>query len=70
MEPAGLCSPCGQLDGFRHGLMQPTLERGADGGLVRKSGLMAIVVVGGEIGPGDAIAIERPPGEGQPLEPV
>lgn len=70
VELTGLRNPCSQLDRFRGGLMQATLGRDADGNLVRKAGVMAIVVAGGEIRPGDAIAIERPPGEERPLETV
>jgi MOSC domain-containing protein YiiM len=37
---------------------------------VRKAGVMAIVLAGGDVRPGDAIAVEMPPGEPRPLEPV
>ena len=45
------------------------LDRDEDGGLVRKAGVMAVVVAGGRVCPGDAIAV-RLPAEGRPLEPV
>lgn len=70
VEVTGLRNPCGQLDRFQDGLMRAMISRDADGNLVRKAGVMAIVVAGGEIRPGDTIAIERPPGEERPLEPV
>jgi MOSC domain-containing protein YiiM len=70
VEVTGLRNPCGQLDDFQPGLMAATLERAADGRLVRKTGVMAIVLAGGDVRPGDAIAVELPPGEPRPLEPV
>jgi len=70
IEVTGLRNPCGQLDDFRPGLMGATLRRGADGRLVRKAGIMAIVLAGGDVRPGDAVAVELPPGEPCPLEPV
>ncbi|MEE4238536.1 MAG: MOSC domain-containing protein, partial [Anderseniella sp.] len=38
--------------------------------LIRKAGIMGIVLAGGEVCPGDAIVVERPPEPHQPLEPV
>ena len=70
IEVTGLRNPCSQLDDFQPGLMAATLERAADGRLLRKSGVMAIVLAGGDVRPGDAIAVELPPGEPRPLEPV
>ena len=67
---AGLRNPCGQLNGIRPGLMAATLGRDADGNLVRKAGVMATVERGGEIVPGDAIAVTLPAGPHQPLAPV
>jgi MOSC domain-containing protein YiiM len=61
VELTGLRNPCTQLDGIQPGLMAATLERDADGALVRKAGVMAIVVVSGDVRPGDAIAIGLPP---------
>jgi MOSC domain-containing protein YiiM len=50
--------------------MAATLGRDEDGRLVRKAGVMGIVVAGGEVRPGDAIRVELPPGPQRPLEPV
>ena len=66
----GLRNPCRQLDAFQPGLMAATLDRDADGRLIRKAGVMAIVIHGGEVRPGDAIAVELPVGEQRPLEAV
>ncbi|MDH7798245.1 MULTISPECIES: MOSC domain-containing protein [unclassified Beijerinckia] len=70
VEVTGLRNPCGQIDKFQPGLMKAVLGRDADGGLIRKTGVMAIVLTGGEVRPGDAIAVELPQGEPRKLEPV
>jgi MOSC domain-containing protein YiiM len=70
VEVTGLRNPCGQLDGFAPGLMAATLERDAEGGLIRKAGVMGIVVVGGEVCEGDEIRVELPAGPARRLEPV
>jgi MOSC domain-containing protein YiiM len=63
----GLRNPCSQLDKFQKGLMAATLGRDAQGGVIRKSGVMAIVLAGGDIVPGDDIIIEPPEGAQTPL---
>jgi MOSC domain-containing protein YiiM len=70
VEVTGLRNPCRQLDQFEAGLMSAVLDHAADGGLVRKAGVMAVVLVGGEVRPGDAIEVELPPGPHRPLEAV
>jgi MOSC domain-containing protein YiiM len=70
IEITGLRNPCVQLDQFRSGLMAAVLERDEQGTLIRKSGIMAIVLEGGEVRPGDAIRVELPPEPRRPLEVV
>ena len=70
VELTGLRNPCGQLNGVAPGLMDAVLDRDADGNLVRKAGVMAIVVHGGEVRPGDPVVAELPPEPHGPLEPV
>jgi MOSC domain-containing protein YiiM len=70
VELTGLRNPCSQLDRFHRGLMAAVLDRDADGQLVRKAGVMAIVVTGGVIRAGDAVRVESPPGDFVPLAPV
>ena len=70
VELTGLRNPCVQLDRHRAGLMKAVLGRTADGSLVRKAGVMAIVVAGGEVRPGDPVGVTLPPGPPQPLQPV
>jgi len=60
VEVTGLRNPCPQLDGIACGLMAATLDRGPDGELVRRAGVMAIVIRGGSVRAGDPIAIARP----------
>jgi MOSC domain-containing protein YiiM len=70
VEVTGLRDPCSQLDEIQPGLMKATLARDADGELVRKTGVMGIVLAGGEVAPGDAIIVEPPPLPHRPLRPV
>jgi MOSC domain-containing protein YiiM len=70
VELTGLRNPCTQLDAFQPGLMAAVLDRTADGELVRKSGVMAIVVTGGEVRSGDAVRVSLPEGVHQSLRPV
>jgi len=67
VEITGLRNPCVQIDRFRKGLMKAVLDRDGDGNLIRKAGVMGIVVEGGEVRPGDAIRTELPPGPHRPL---
>ncbi len=66
----GVRNPCTQLDRFQQGLMQATLERDADGSLVRKAGVMAVVVTGGVVRRDDAIRVKIPAKPHRPLQPV
>lgn len=70
VEITGLRNPCAQLDGIQPGLMAAVLGRDAQGNLIRKAGIMAVVVTGGPVRPGDAVAIDLPPAPHRPLEPV
>ncbi len=66
----GLRNPCRQLDAFRPNLMRAVLDRDAAGNLVRKAGIMAVVLAGGEIRAGDSIETAPPEGPRRPLAPV
>ena len=70
VEITGLRNPCTQLDDLQPGLMAAMLDRDAEGNLIRKAGVMAVVLVGGVVRPGDAIIVELPPPPHQPLRPV
>ncbi len=70
VEVKGLRNPCRQIEAYRAGLVAAVLDRDADGGLVRKTGVMGIVIAGGEIRGGDDIEVVLPPGEHRKLEVV
>jgi MOSC domain-containing protein YiiM len=70
VQLTGLRNPCSQIDKFQQGLTAAVLDRDEHGGLVRKSGVMAVVLQGGAVQPGDAVAVELPPAPHQALEPV
>lgn len=70
VEVTGLRNPCTQLDGLRPGLMAAVLGRDEDGKLIRKAGIMGIVLEGGVVRPGDPIYVELPPEPHQPLDRV
>jgi MOSC domain-containing protein YiiM len=61
VEVTGLRNPCAQLDRIQPGLMAATLRRDEHGNLVRKAGIMGVVIAGGEVRPGDPIEVELPP---------
>ena len=67
LEVTGLRNPCAQLDRLQPGLMAATLDRDEGGNLVRKAGIMAIVLAGGEVRTGDLIEARLPP---PPLRPL
>jgi MOSC domain len=70
LEVTGLRNPCVQLDRLRTGLMSAVLDRDGDGRLIRKCGVMAIVVAGGEVRRGDRVRTELPAPPHAPLVPV
>jgi MOSC domain-containing protein YiiM len=70
VELTGLRNPCVQIDRFQKGLMDAVLDRDANGALVRKSGVMSIVLAGGDVTIGDTIEVEFPAEPRRALEPV
>ena len=70
VEITGLRNPCIQIDHFQQGLMAATLDKDANGNLVRKAGVMSIVIADGDVRPGDAIRVEMPAEPHRPLQPV
>ena len=70
VEVTGLRNPCYQLDGLQEGLMKATLDRDAQGNLIRKAGVMGIVIVGGDVVAGDAVRVVLPTGTRDALKPV
>jgi MOSC domain-containing protein YiiM len=71
IEVTGLRNPCRQIDdNIGAGAMAATLAQAADGSLLRKAGIMAVVLEGGEVRPGDRIVVESLPRRFEPLAPV
>lgn len=67
VEVKGLRNPCHQIDGFESGMLKACLDRDADGNLIRKAGIMGVVIAGGDVKPGDAIRVALPAGPHEKL---
>ena len=70
VEVTGLRNPCRQLNKLQSGLMAATLARDVAGNLIRKAGIMGVVLKGGVVEKGDAIVVELPAEPHSPLLPV
>lgn len=70
LEITGLRNPCQQINTFRPGLLEEVLTRSSAGGLIRKAGVMSVVLRGGLVRPGDPIVVQLPATPHQPLERV
>ncbi len=70
VEVTGLRNPCRQLDQLGSGLMSAVLDRDEQGNVIRKAGVMGIVLTSGIVQVDDAIRLELPPPPHRPLEPV
>ncbi len=70
VEVTGLRNPCAQLDGIQPGLMAATLDRDEQGNLIRKAGIMGVVVADGDVRPDDSIRVELPSAPHRALVPV
>jgi len=67
VEVTGLRNPCAQLNNFQPGLMEAVLDLDEHGNLVRKAGIMGVVLADGEVRPGDPIRVELPSKPHSPL---
>jgi len=70
VQLTGLRNPCAQIDRFQPGLTAAVLDRDASGELVRKAGVMGVVLTGGEVRPGDPIEVQLAALPHLPLQPV
>ena len=70
VEVTGLRNPCLQIDGYEAGLMKRMVGRDEDGNVVRRAGVMSVVVEGGVVRPGDPIDVVLPAEPHLPLAPV
>jgi MOSC domain-containing protein YiiM len=66
----GLRNPCIQLERHKVGLMEAVLDRGPEGNLIRKCGVMGVVIGGGDVRLGDAIEIETSDIRFEALKPI
>ncbi|MEY2927420.1 MAG: hypothetical protein RL367_1897 [Pseudomonadota bacterium] len=70
VELTGLRNPCNQINGHSPGLMDALLERANDGVLIRKGGVMGIVVTSGTVRAGDRVRVSEPLAPKRALLPV
>ncbi len=66
----GLRNPCSQIDRFQSGLMKAVLGRTASGELLRKTGVMSVVISGGAVCAGDVVRVQLPSEPHRALECV
>jgi len=70
LEVTGLRNPCAQIDNFQKGLLSAVRDKGPNGELIRKSGIMTVVLAGGLVRAGDRIDVKLPAQPFLPLERV
>ena len=70
IQVTGLRNPCAQLDNFKKGLMAAVLDKDGQGNIIRKAGIMGIVLADGIVNAGDSINIQLPPKPFRSLERV
>jgi len=70
VEVTGLRNPCNQINDFRPGMLKAVLDKDEQGHLVRKAGIMGIVLHGGPVRPGDTIHVDPPDPPHLPLDRV
>jgi hypothetical protein len=70
VQVTGLRNPCTQIDDFDDGLLTCVVERDDDGTIVRKAGVMGVVLQSGVVRALDQIVIELPSEASVPLAPV
>ena len=67
IELTGLRNPCRKLNKIQDGLIHKFVYKSDEGTRAVKSGVMSIVLTGGEIRPDDAITVKNPDGPHTPL---
>lgn len=72
IEVTGVRNPCNTLDAIDERLLPLVAQKQADGSIIRKAGVMAIVIAGGTVRAGDSIRVEAPVAAAPagPLQPV
>jgi MOSC domain-containing protein YiiM len=70
VELTGLRTPCKKIEDFHAGLLRQVALREGGKILQAKAGVMAIVLHGGVVAPGDAISIRLPDGNHMPMQMI
>jgi MOSC domain-containing protein YiiM len=70
VEVTGLRNPCAQIDRYQAGLLSAVVGRNEAGDVVRKTGVMSVVIAGGDVRAGDPVHVELPAGPHQALDVV
>ena len=68
VQVTALRNPCPQINHFQKGLLKEMATKDPEGKVVRKAGVMGIVLVGGTVKPTDKVRIELPVSGHKPLE--
>jgi MOSC domain-containing protein YiiM len=70
VEVTGLRNPCLQIENFSPGILGEVVGRDEDGEIIRRAGIMSVVVTGGVVRPGDPVTVTLPAEPYRRLEPV
>ncbi len=70
VKVTGLRNPCEQINDFQKGLLAAVACKDEEGNLIRKTGIMSVVLRSGSVFPGDRIKIELPSQPYRKLERV
>ena len=70
VEVTGLRNPCVQIDRYSAGLMAQVVGRDGDGEVVRRAGVMGIVLRSGTVRVGDRLTVVLPAAPHHALRPV
>ncbi len=70
VELTALRNPCVQIDRFQKGLLKEVVAKDEVGNIVRKAGVMGVVIVGGVVNADDKIDVQLPNEPHKPLEYV
>jgi len=70
IELTGLRNPCKYLNDIAPGLMKACIAQDEDGELFPQSGVMGIIISGGDVKAGDEIEVIKPPAPHERLRPV
>lgn len=63
----GLRNPCAQIENFQPGLLRLLNYRADGGALVRRAGIMGVVIRGGLVSVDDSVSVSSPPGQPRAL---